>query len=502
MKIFLAIGHKGVEDFLKKNKSALEEKLGSSVRFVGEAVYREAILNGVAEFRPDVILIREGLQGSMNLTEILYSIKVNFPDTRIIFIAGDREVGDALLSTIVQLGIYDLLIGSKVNANEMLERIVAPNTLSDVAHLMPKVTVDERTNKKLFNLPEYKHIIESNEKEDIEQQTEEKKEIYEHNIKLPKKEKLMEEESGRKEKNQKEEDKKQNKPLLQEKKGLFSRVFGKSDIIKRNSQVITFLGAKGGVGNSQMAFNTALQLAEKNKVMYIDLNEDYSAIDCIFQLGFLDIGLETALMSLKNEDYPSIEKSISNAEKMLTLTKEDNLLYKTYQMLPKNLDFLFYSQEYMENEKKQDTDLSILKDFNIYLLSQNYDFIVINMPYYIFYKEADPVLFYSNKIFFTITPDYSVLGSHLNQIKLMDKNRINFREKSYYLLNKWENTSLLENDIYKLLLRSLNVDNIKMISIPNVSKDFIDANYKGVPILFKNKNILKKISEIEKIILS
>ena len=104
-KIYLAVGHRELEMFLKNNKTAIEKKMKTPVKFVGETVYREGIIQGVSSYKPDVILIREGLQGNANLTEIIYKIKVNFPQTRIIFIAGDREVGDELLATLVQYGI-------------------------------------------------------------------------------------------------------------------------------------------------------------------------------------------------------------------------------------------------------------------------------------------------------------------------------------------------------------------------------------------------------------
>lgn len=591
-KIFLAVGHRDLENFLKGNKTAIEKKLKDSVKFVGETVYREGILQGVADFRPDVILIREGLQGNANLTDIIYKIKINYSDTRIIFIAGDREVGDALLATLVQLGIYDLLVGSKVNAIDMLKRIVQPNTLSDVAQYMPKVTVDEKTNAKLFDAPDLSAIQHepvappvqpqpvvrpiktvkpapipeptpktNNEininmkKEDIcseeelilideEQPIEEppkRKPIKTLPIKRtipvqeePKQEEVVVEKPQPIKQQpikktpliEKEEDMnivinkqplkvntvKRNPSKVEEEDnssngGLLGKLFGKKETTKRLAQqVVTFVGGKGGVGNSQLAFNTALKLAQDGyKTIYIDLNDIHSSIDCVFQLGYADVGIDSAIKGLQEEDYFLIDRSIVNMNKILPDTVKENYLYKTYSKIPTNMDFLFFSQKYMEKgEGFEEIDYSLLKDLNMYLLmQQGYDVVIIDTPYDIFNKLTEIALIYSNKIFFTITQDYSVIGNHLNQIKLMDKKRIKFREKFYYLLNKYENADLSINDVYKFLIEAIRLEGFNIVTVPNINKELINSNYLGTPILWysKNKDLQKAFSEIETLIM-
>lgn len=167
-KIYLAVAHEGLEKFLKSNKTLIETKLKDEVNFVGTAVYREAIVQGVKEYHPDVILIREGIQGSLSLTDLVYQIRIISPTTRIIFIAGDRKPGDAFLSTLTQYGVYDLLIGNKVNAKEMVKRIIYPNTFADVMELIPKTSIDERSNKQLYESPDIgllKPILENQEQD-------------------------------------------------------------------------------------------------------------------------------------------------------------------------------------------------------------------------------------------------------------------------------------------------------------------------------------------------
>ena len=618
-KIFLAIGHKQLEDFLKNQKDLIEANIGQKVNFVGEVVYREGILQAVKDNRPDVILIREGLSGNANLTDIMYKIKVDFPETRIIFIAGDRPVGDVFLATLVQIGIYDILVGQKVNAVDMLKRIIVPNNLSDVAQYIPKITVDENTNKQLFEVPDsslqkqsttiqerpskkqinninsniskvedkeeqHKEETDTNEIEEeqsieiIDEEIEEGKNEQEEVLTNKKEDNKVEEikpettktnkniiktlpfgrlgnkqnnssqniekedneeieieeieineevkqkEKIKKEKNRKELEIVQTKEPLKVQKQIkeidknennsinssnnfFNKIFNKKEITKRfTQQIITFVGGKGGVGNSQIAFNTAIKLSKQGyKVMYMDLNDRYSSIDCVFQLGYADVGIDTALKGIKESDYMLIDRSIVNITKIIPEISEENYLYKTYKKFPVNLDFMFFSQEFMEKYDEREVDYSLLKDLNMYfLMQQGYDVVILDAPYDIFNKMTELSLVYSNKVFFTITQDYSTIGNHINQIKIMDKKRIKFREKFYYVLNKYENANLGLNDVYHLLSDAIRLESFHIINIPNVNKDFINANYLGNPILWqsKNKDLQKAFSDIETLILN
>lgn len=152
-KIYLAVAHKPLEDFLIKNKLLIEKKIKDDVDFVGTAVYREGIIQGIKDYHPDVVIIREGIPGSLSLPDLVYQIKIISPTTRIIFIAGDRKPGDAFLATLVQYGVYDILIGTKVNVRDIVKKIVIPNKMADVIELMPKIKLTT-DGKQLFEAPD------------------------------------------------------------------------------------------------------------------------------------------------------------------------------------------------------------------------------------------------------------------------------------------------------------------------------------------------------------
>ena len=82
-KVLLAVGHRQLEEYL-------EAQLNKEFEFVGTTVYREGILRAIGQKSPDIVVVRETLNGTENIMSIVYSIRTNYPDVRIVFIAGNR----------------------------------------------------------------------------------------------------------------------------------------------------------------------------------------------------------------------------------------------------------------------------------------------------------------------------------------------------------------------------------------------------------------------------
>lgn len=669
-KIYLALGHKELEAYLKskeKDINLIAQKLGTikdTIRFEGNTSYKEGVLNGLKDVRPNLLIIREKLSGTVSITDLIYQIRLENPTLRIIFLAGDRVPGDAFLASLVTYNIYDIIVGNEIQANEILNRIVSPNTFANVAHLVPKTNIDEKTGQKLYEAPNVVPIInnikiegmtENNstptpssrkisvdsmknkaETENVDTQhlarrdngvtssTKEKNNDnsdrnYEHNnipikndeiiiddldddivieedeeidiynneepstqndvIKettantetKPKIDLNLEKDNSNKSSilplpihkkgkiipkekepiNRVEENvlniKTSNQPLKvsqkvnpannyknnnddffenqerkvlktptpseKERAGLFGKILGsKKDVNKKIGQrIITFIGGSSGVGTSQLAFNTALELAKEGyKVMYMDLNQLRSSIESIFQLGYSDVGIDTALKGIEENNFELVDRSIVTMDKILYLEENNpSPLYKTYSKLPKNLDYLFFSQDHIKKvlvNSPIDINANMLKDLNMYLLMQEgYDFIILDAPSNMGDKLTEIATIFSMKLFFVITQDISIITNNINcQLKLLDEKRINYREKCYYILNKTENASWNYTKIYKWLVESTQIDRLDMVSVPYIQRDFIMANYEGTPIswLSNSKELKKAFSEISKLILS
>ncbi|MCC0672216.1 MULTISPECIES: ParA family protein [unclassified Clostridioides] len=652
VKICLAVAFKDLEEYLIDNTEYIKKEIGEDVEFVGEVVYREGVMQSIINNTPDILIIREGLPGKVDILRLVQELTLcfPFPKLRIIFISKDRRIGDALLASLVQFRVYDIIVGNNIDAFSIIDKIIKPNILNDVAQFLPKIRETEKNTKlfeaqdlelikkaseinqvvkkeikplksiknieyhdkkipkdcseekiifegeieneikeeelviedELTNIEKEEIVIEDEEDivieeeiviedEEIEEEvvieelkdneveeTEEVVVIEEEELNIE--EDLIEEElininenliidedintneekinieedvieieeelivenkeelnieketemkgylkedvSVKEDKKQKKERKiiKKNKPL-RNKSSLAKSSEEKFTYVKKtNQQIISFLGAKQGVGNSQLSFNVAVDLANKGlKVLYIDLNER-SSINDIFYLGFDEVGIDTALEGIDKNDYILIDKSIVTINNLLN---EYELLYKSYLKFPKTLEFLFFSQKYVE--EKYEIPINKIKDLNLYLIMQKgYDFIIINATNDMQNELSELLLIYSAKIFFTIAQDASIIKNNLLQTKIMDEKGINFREKFYYLLNKYDNSNFNKDQIYEWVSDSLNLEGFPIITIPNLNRELINSNFNGLPLILenkKNKEMKKSFLDIYNVII-
>lgn len=153
-KVYFAIGHQLVENFITK-------QLDGKIEVVGSTVYRENILPSVLEKQPDVLITRETLPGSIEFLDIIDRIRVESEkDIQIIFITGGRQPGDAFLSALVRYQVFDLVVGDNIDIKQVCRMIEQPNKYRDVFMYAPKVKVDEKTKKEIFEAPSAPKVIE------------------------------------------------------------------------------------------------------------------------------------------------------------------------------------------------------------------------------------------------------------------------------------------------------------------------------------------------------
>lgn len=154
-KVFFAIAHDEAESYIAS-------QLSNEIEVVGSTVYKEGVVSGVLNNNPDILVIRETLPGAtMNIVDLIYDIKVKCSNAlRIVIITRTRHIGDAVLSSLVQMGVHDLVIGDSAKIDEVVERIRKPNTFKDVYMYSPKIKVDENMNKQVFEAPYIPQVIE------------------------------------------------------------------------------------------------------------------------------------------------------------------------------------------------------------------------------------------------------------------------------------------------------------------------------------------------------
>lgn len=589
-KILLAIGNRPVENFLVK-------QLDEAYTFVGTSTYREGVLQNIEEKAPDVVILREGLAGNMNISEIIYDIRQYYPSIRIIFITGDREPGDAMLAMLVNMQIFDILASSEIQVAEILELIKNPNQYQHVAHFQPKVIVDEKSKQVLFDAPEAREVVKNVERtiyverdsgepeknqpapQDIEKKSRksrsglfgkkeesipvneiepagdveqtEKKGFFSRKSRqepmvqveepiVDKKAIKRQQEAERKaalellrkeseRQREEEEAKRQHEEVLRQQRDEEARLFQEqerlrlktlelqkeSEELKRNREaerfinreipkhskqkILTFVGSEHGVGNTQVAFNTAIQLATNGyKTIYIELKERPSTIDYLYQLHRnADNGLEAALFSLNSQDYHGVHKSITRMKDVIERTSDADIMLNAYKSFPTNLDYLFFSPGYTDASNELSAgNPTALKELCMHLLFEGgYHFIVLDADIEKSNPYTEVALRFGTHVFYTLTQDVCHIGNSVRHVTALDKS-INLVEKLYYVVNKYEDAELNRNAISDWLKTDVR------LFVPNAHREFMDANYNGMPVLLgtRQKELKKSFMEIAQMI--
>lgn len=506
-KILLAVGHRQLEDYL-------ESQLKREYQFVGAVVHRDGVVRQVGQKNPNIVIIRETLSGQENILSVIYDIRTRYPKVRIIFVAGDREPGDALLASLVSYGVYDILYGKKIQANEIIRLIRRPNEYKDVQHLQPKPVLDEKKNEVLFKAPDVnekkivKEIIkevylenESDSDSASEKSGEQNKSITEEPTYYEELERVSEDivKALQKEKQagEVEEDADTSK-VAKEKKKLFfvfktdeksqpeesssSFLFKQGQSSSGKEKILAFMGAKSGVGNTSIAFNFAVYLAQKkNRVIFIEMNDRTPAVRYWYEIGLLDDGIDSVLKGLEENRFDAIGKAIVRSADLKKLEEAD--LKQTYRKFPHTLDFMVYSNRYLTRNEEEPLNKELTKDLYLHLLFQEkYDYIILDIAPTIWEEDTMNGLLYSNNVFLTLTQDVSVVGNSVYLLNELTKKGVNIFRKTHYIVNKFDKAQLTLKDLKEWI----EVD--ELTTVPMLNREFINANYVGMPMLLTQKN--------------
>lgn len=125
-KLLFAINHKQTEE-------AIEAKVSEQYLVVGAVTYREAVLDKLESLGADTLLIRETLQGTIPIEQLLNRVRVQYPHVRVIIICQERPKRDPFLKAMVDLGIYDIINLDRVSVDMITSYILTPRTFRDVA---------------------------------------------------------------------------------------------------------------------------------------------------------------------------------------------------------------------------------------------------------------------------------------------------------------------------------------------------------------------------------
>lgn len=159
--------------------------------------------------------------------------------------------------------------------------------------------------------------------------------------------------------------KKKPKPKLTQNRDLRTLV--------RVNKIIGYFGLSEGLGTTSLCFEEALELSRDYKVLYIELNEETPSLPIRLDLFNDSYGLDKIFLNLQNRDAIDMRINI-----------DKSIIKNAYT----NLDFLFFSKEFIydifsyQNNKKITKDNVNLEDIGS-LLSEimamsEYDFILLD----------------------------------------------------------------------------------------------------------------------------
>lgn len=296
---------------------------------------------------------------------------------------------------------------------------------------------------------------------------------------------------------------------LEEEKALVLKMKSEANNINLKSSssmsrnVVTFLGCKSGVGTTTVAFNTAVSLASSGqKVLYIELNKEFSGISYAYKLGFYDVGIDFAMSQIQESNYELVSKNIISLKDIKENTSNDDVMYQNYKKMPETLEYLFFSGRYYAGEKVYSE--KSFKDLMMFILMKlDYDYVIfdVNMSTKATNSEngsiiddiTDNILKFSSKVYFVVTQDITAVGGCLQTRKLMRKSSIPVNEFRF-VLNRYDSKA-------KLTKRGLE-DWLKVkidLVLPDKHKELIDSNYVGLPLVLytKDKEVVKFYKSME-----
>jgi hypothetical protein len=162
-KVLVATGQKIIDETIAKFEN---------YEVVSAIEYKNEIYEACQFFQPDILVVGEGLAGQESLMQIMLQLVKDFPNLRIVYLAGHVDLRDEpkvnSLGILVMAGIYDIIHEKKITVQMLRNILDNPKTAESMSYLTKRVK--EATSKASkenlieFEIPEEEK---NNEDEDI-----------------------------------------------------------------------------------------------------------------------------------------------------------------------------------------------------------------------------------------------------------------------------------------------------------------------------------------------
>lgn len=538
-KILFAIGSREAEDYIM---NSLNNDVADEYDFVGAAVYKENLIELINSKKPDILIIREGLDGNVDIFDLAKNITRDFPFIRVIFISADRKIGDKKLAELVGYHIFDIVSGTTVSLSFVIDLVKKPQTFAEASKYLPKkedlisekdftglenideddkdkdikgetiieselipdeLTANDKLNKEpsLLEIAQAKLLEriksgknkqkDTNNGELTEEQSLDLKKVLEEINKLKEKS----DEKDKKEKGLGKNDKIPipNSPTRKRpEKNIFSnkeKFFGKD-------KIVTFWGAKNGIGTTLISYNVAMDLALRNyKVLFVEFNEKNPMIPYWFDVyGKMppDSGIDKAVLGFETGNYQDVDNSVITRQELIINVGP------SFKSFPPTLDYLFFSSEYLERRDKPIISRNSLSQVLLhYMRHLDYNYIILDMNTNSDVLLVENALTFSNKNYIVASQEFSSIGYYQLFFSNLAKKGLDFSkkydgskdasEKNSFIINRFDNKADFN-------LRTI-VDWLvskKVFTVCDNSSDIYNLSFSGLPIMLKSNNKIFK----------
>lgn len=159
-RVLAASGQKVIDDAIRKFEG---------YEVVDSIEYKREIVEAVSFHQPDILLVGEGLSGQESLIEIMLQLVKEFPNLRIVYLAGYVDMRDETkvnaLGVLVMAGIYDIIHEQKITVQALKNILDSPKTVEQMSYLTKRVK--ENSAKMHKNVIEFEITEDEEQDEDV-----------------------------------------------------------------------------------------------------------------------------------------------------------------------------------------------------------------------------------------------------------------------------------------------------------------------------------------------
>jgi len=157
-RILVASGQREIDNAISKFEG---------YEFLSSVEYKREIYEACTFYQPDILLVGEGLSGHESLMEIMLNLVKDFPNLRIIYLAGYVDLRDEpkvnSLGILVMAGINDIIHERKITVQVLKNILDHPKTPEQMTYLTKRVkqstSKSNRDNLIEFEIPEEKTVV-------------------------------------------------------------------------------------------------------------------------------------------------------------------------------------------------------------------------------------------------------------------------------------------------------------------------------------------------------